>query len=155
MTCFSKFKPCGWQVGFHHSPADAQITQGSVKLCLKMMITSVLYGTLLRNHLAYFMHPESVYILSKINCDLFCAVASYFYVFYIKHWLFWCSWYQCLWWLNWSQWMINIKMHCECFISDFVYFIIMLQPWILKLYYGWKMLFLCASPYVLIQSPHY
>jgi hypothetical protein len=44
-------------------------------------ITSVLYGTLLQNHLAYFMHPESVCILGKRNCDLFCAGASYFMCF--------------------------------------------------------------------------
>jgi len=29
-------RPCGWQIGFPHSPAIAQITLSSVNLCLSL-----------------------------------------------------------------------------------------------------------------------
>jgi hypothetical protein len=29
-------RPCGWQIGFRHSPAIAQITLSSVNLCLSL-----------------------------------------------------------------------------------------------------------------------
>jgi len=70
MLCdlFSKFKPCGSQVGLHHSPADAQITLRSVKLCLKSdidCVSALWEETVLQPLTVFYASKKCLYLMFR------------------------------------------------------------------------------------------